>query len=424
LHDLAESENLMKLNKKILVLAMAAALPCFSAHAQSAAELQKEMEVLKAQLKMLSDKIEAMAAKPAAVDPQEFNRLVQKIDLTEEDAIKAGFKGMKFKGVLDVGYSNDEISAKTGFDKARGNGGNGAAMFEISKEPDEGIGWMLRLTPLSSTSIVQEASLSVPVGSGSTKLIAGLTPDYSGYELSWGNANPLISNNLLYTHSAATNYMGAGLSYAMGPWSAKWMVGQVDGVATRSLPGLAYRADYSVSEFSGIGFSGEHVRTNNGPGNVDLMEVDAYHNRGDLTVQGQLSVGRLAGGTSGTGADARWWGVSALVGYKVTPRLQAIARADYIDNRANGGGMYFNPSDVKATTVFGPELDETGVATDATRGANRYALTAGVNFVVNANTQWKTEIRLDRSTGYNFLDSNSQYKQGNTTVGTALVVSF
>lgn len=414
----------MKLNKKILVLAMAAALPCFSAHAQSAAELQKEMEVLKAQLKMLSDKIEAMAAKPAAVDPQEFNRLVQKIDLTEEDAIKAGFKGMKFKGVLDVGYSNDEISAKTGFDKARGNGGNGAAMFEISKEPDEGIGWMLRLTPLSSTSIVQEASLSVPVGSGSTKLIAGLTPDYSGYELSWGNANPLISNNLLYTHSAATNYMGAGLSYAMGPWSAKWMVGQVDGVATRSLPGLAYRADYSVSEFSGIGFSGVHVRTNNGPGNVDLMEVDAYHNRGDLTVQGQLSVGRLAGGTSGTGADARWWGVSALVGYKVTPRLQAIARADYIDNRANGGGMYFNPSDVKATTVFGPELDETGVATDATRGANRYTLTAGVNFVVNANTQWKTEIRLDRSTGYNFLDSNSQYKQGNTTVGTALVVSF
>ena len=285
----------MKLNKKILVLAMAAALPCFSAHAQSAAELQKEMEVLKAQLKMLSDKIEAMAAKPAAVDPQEFNRLVQKIDLTEEDAIKAGFKGMKFKGVLDVGYSNDEISAKTGFDKARGNGGNGAAMFEISKEPDEGIGWMLRLTPLSSTSIVQEASLSVPVGSGSTKLIAGLTPDYSGYELSWGNANPLISNNLLYTHSAATNYMGAGLSYAMGPWSAKWMVGQVDGVATRSLPGLAYRADYSVSEFSGIGFSGVHVRTNNGPGNVDLMEVYAYHNRGDLTVQGQLSLGRLAG---------------------------------------------------------------------------------------------------------------------------------
>ena len=44
------------------------------------------------------------------------------------------------------------------------------------------------------------------------------------------------------------------------------------------------------------------------------------------------------------------------------PRLQTITRADYIDNRANGGGMYFNPADAKVTTVFGPELNETGVA--------------------------------------------------------------
>lgn len=60
------------------------------------------IEVLKAQLKMLSDKIEAMAAKPAAVDPQEFNPLVQKIDPAEKDSIKAGVKEKKFKDVLDV----------------------------------------------------------------------------------------------------------------------------------------------------------------------------------------------------------------------------------------------------------------------------------------------------------------------------------
>ena len=421
----------MKLNKKLLVLALAAALPCFSAHAQSAADLQKEIEVLKAQLKMLSDKIEAMAAKPAAADSQEFNRLVQKIDLAEEDSIKAGFKGMKFKGVIDVGYANDEISAATGFDKTRGNGGFGAAMFEINKEPDEGIGWTLRLTPLSSTSIVHEASVSVPVGSGSTKIIAGLTPDFSGYELSWGNANPLISNNLLYTHSAATNYMGAGLSYAMGPWTAKWMVGQVDGVASRKAPGVAYRADYSASEYSGIGFSGVHMRTKDGPGDTDLMEIDAYHTRGDLTLQGQLSLGRLIGSAGDkSGADARWWGASALVGYKLTPRLQAIVRADYIDNSANGGGMYVNSAfayddgtGVKVDrAVFGPELDEFG--NEGARGANRYALSFGFNYALNASTQWKTELRLDRSTGYNFPDSNGTLKQGNTTIGTALVVSF
>ena len=428
----------MKLNKKILVLVMAAALPCFSTHAQSAAELQKEMEVLKAQLKMLSEKIEAMAAKPAAVDPQEFNRLVQKIDLAEEDSIKAGFKGMKFKGVLDVGYSNDEISATTGFDKARGNGGFGAAMFEISKEPDEGIGWVLRLTPTAGLpidvannkvtgSLVHEASISVPIGSGSTKIIAGLTPDYSGYELSWGNANPLISNNLLYTHSAATNYMGAGLSYAMGPWTAKWMVGQVDGVATRKAPGVAYRADYSASEYTGVGFSGVHMRTNDGPGDTDLMEVDAYHTRGDLTLQGQFSLGRLigkAGDNSGT--DARWWGLSGLVGYKMTPRLQAVVRADYIDNRANGGGMYYTGAGASAATIFGAELPAEGDAADPSRGTTRYAVTTGVNYAVNANTQWKTELRFDQSSGYNFLSSDAEpvRKKGNTTIGTALVVSF
>jgi hypothetical protein len=176
-----------------------------------------------------------------------------------------------------------------------------------------------------------------------------------------------------------------------------------------------------------VGFSGVHMRTNDGPGDTDLMEVDAYHTRGDLTLQGQFSLGRLigkAGDTSGT--DARWWGVSGLVGYKMTPRLQAIARADYIDNRANGGGMYYSGAGASAATIFGPELPAEGGAADPSRGTTRYALTTGVNYAVNANTQWKAEIRFDRSSGYNFLSSDAvpERKQGNTTIGTALVVSF
>jgi hypothetical protein len=422
----------MNFNKKILILAMASALPFMSAHAQSADDLKKEIELLKAQLKMLSDKVEAMSAKPAGVEPQEFNRLVQKMDLVEEEADKAGLKGMKFKGVMDVTFQTDQLSAATGFDKSKGNGGNGAAMFEISKEPDEGIGWTLRLVPLSASgSIVHEATASVAIGSNGAKLNVGLTPDYSGYEYSMGNLNPLVSNNLLYTHSAATNYVGAGMSYEIGDWTAKWMVGQVDGVATRKAPGFAYRADYSISEYTGLGFSGVHVRTNDpaSGANTDLMEIDGYHTRGDLTLQGQFSVGRLIqGALDGSGADARWWGLSGLVGYKLNPRLQAIARFDYINNRANGGGMYYNPESTDAvgvtSTMFGPELDEFGAAADPSRGANRYALSAGFNYTVNANTQWKTELRFDRSSGYNFVDSAGQYKKGNTTLGTSLVVSF
>lgn len=415
----------MKLNRKLLIVAMASALPWISAYAQSPADLQKEIEVLKGQLKILTERVEAMSAQAAtAPTTQQVTRLEQKIELAEEDSIKAGFKGLKFKGSMEAVYTNDQISSATGFDKAKGNGGYGAAMFEVSKEPDAGIGWTLRLIPLSAAgSIVHEATVSVPIGEHGAKLNAGLTPDYSGYEYSMGNLNPLVSNNLLYANTAASNYAGVGMSYEVGDWTAKWMFGQVDGVMTRKAPGFAYRADYSMNEYDGLGFSGVHIRTNDealNPGtNADLMEIDAYHTRGDLTLQGQLSFGRVIGGAlDASGADARWWGVSGLVGYKLTPRLQALARVDYIDNRANGGGVYYNPGE------YGPELDSTGVANDPSRGANRYALSTGLNYAVNANTQWKTELRFDRSSGYNFLDSNGEYKQNNTTLGTSLVVSF
>jgi len=420
----------MKFNKKVLVVALAAALPWIGVHAQSNADLLRQIEALKAQLEALTAKVEAVSKQAGGVNPQEFNRLVQKVDLVEENSIASGFMGLKFKGVIDVSYVADRNSAANGFDVTRGNGGYGSTMFEIAKESEDGVSWTLRLVPQSSyPTIVHEASVSVPVGSSGTRINAGFTPDYSGYEFSMGNVNPLISNNLLYTHTAASNYLGFGMSYQLGKdWTAKWMVGQVDGLASRRVPGFAYRADYSAGEFSGVGFSGVHFRTNTAAvgGNADLMEIDAYRTRGDLTLQGQFSVGRvLAGALDLSGADAKWWGVSGLVGYKLSPRLQAIARLDFINNRRNGGGVYFNPTSASGlSTVFGPELDNTGVAPDPTRGANRYALSTGLNYSVNENTQWKTELRIDRSTGFNFETSNGVFKKSNTTLGTGLVVSF
>ena len=413
----------MQFNKKVLALAIAAALPWMGAHAQSNAELLQQIQTLKAQLEALTAKVEAVSKQSGGVNPQEFNRLVQKVDLAEENSIASGFMGLKFKGVIDASYVNDRNSAATGFDMAKGNGGYGAAMFEVSKESEDSVGWTLRLMPLSATgSIVHEASVAVPLGGSGTKLIAGLVPDFSGYEYSAGNLNPLVTNNLLYSN-AASNYAGVGMSYEIGnSWTAKWMVGQVDGVTSRKAPGFAYRADYSASEYSGIGFSGVHFRTNTAAvgGNADLMEIDAYHTRGDLTLQGQFSVGRLiAGALDLSGADARWSGLSGLVGYKVTPSLQVIARFDYINNRKNGGGLYFHPY-----AAAGAELDSAGVANNPSRGANLYALSTGLNYAVNANTQWKTELRFDRASGYNFLDAKGVNRKGNTAVGTAVVVSF
>lgn len=413
----------MKFNQKLVVVALAAALPWVSSHAQSNADLLRQIETLKAQLEALTAKVEAVSKQAGAVNPQDFNRLVQKVDLAEEGSIASGFKGLKFKGVIEAAYLNDRNSAATGFNKALGNGGYGGALFEVAKESEDSVGWTLRLMPLSGTgSIVHEASISVPIGDSGAKLIAGLVPDFSGYEYSAGNQNPLVTNNLMYAN-AASNYTGVGMSYVIGKsWTAKWMVAQVDGLASRKAPGFVYRADYSASEYSGLGFSGVHFRTNAAAvgGNADLMEIDAYHTRGDLTLQGQFSVGRLiAGGLDGSGGDAKWWGLSGLVGYKLTPRLQALVRADYINNRKNGGGLYFHPFG-----AAGAELDNTGMAPDPSKGANLYALSAGFNYAVNANTQWKTELRLDRATGFNFIDSNAAFKKGNTTIGTSVVVSF
>ncbi len=261
----------------------------------------------------------------------------------EEFSSEAGFKGLKIKGTMEAVYQRDVNSASTGFDRAKGNGGYGAAMLEFSKVPDEGIAWILRLIPLTSTdSIIHEASISIPVSTGDSKINAGLTPDYSGYEYSMGHKTPLISNNLLHANTAASNYMGVGMSHTLSSnLTAKWMVGQIDGYTSRKAPGLDYRADYAMGEYNGLGLSGVHFRTNGVDYhmNADLMEIDAHHTRGDLTLQCQFSMGRvLKAGLDSSGKNARWWGVSGLVGYKLTPRLQALAQADFIYNRANGGG--------------------------------------------------------------------------------------
>jgi hypothetical protein len=396
-----------------------------SAYAQSPADLQKEIELLKGQLKMLSEKVEAMnaQAEPAAIT-QQVTRLEQKMDLAEDDAVKSGLKGLKVKGTMEIAYLNDSTAPKAGFDKASGNGGYGAAMLELNKEPDAGIGWTLRLIPLSRTgSIVHEASVAVPLGDGGTKLIAGLTPDWSGYEYSMGHQNPLITNNLLYSN-AASNYSGAGVSFDLGGgFTGKWMVGQVDGAMSRKSPGLAYRGDYSMGEYSGLGFSGIHLRTNDAnanPGtNADLMEADGYYTRGDWSLQGQFSFGKAMGAAIGVpGEDAKWWGLSGFAGYKVTPRLQVISRLDYVNNRNNGGGVYYNDGG------YGPELDNTGAVIDPTVGANRTALSLGTNYAINANTAWKAELRMDTSSGYNFVDADGNYKKNKTTIGTSVVVSF
>jgi hypothetical protein len=106
-----------------------------------------------------------------------------------------------------------------------------------------------------------------------------------------------------------------------------------------------------------------------------------------------------------------------------------------VSNRKNGGGTYaYNntsgsaslPGDPAVTGLgIGPELGSDGSILDPNVGANLTRITLGTNYQVNANTQWKTEYRVDQSTGYNFLDSDAvTYKKSKTGFATSLVLSF
>ena len=62
---------------------------------------------------------------------------------------------------------------------------------------------------------------------------------------------------------------------------------------------------------------------------------------------------------------------------------------------------------------------------DPQRGANRYALTVGVKYLVNPNTTFKAEYRLDGADRAVFEDVGSgTYKKTNNMVATSMVVNF
>jgi hypothetical protein len=182
---------------------------------------------------------------------------------------------------------------------------------------------------------------------------------------------------------------------------------------------LAYRGDWFINEYSYIGFSGLHGSVNR---NFSVMAFDGGYTRGDWAFNGQLSFGSQRNAAT-NGDDAAWTGISALVGYKLTPRLQLLARADMIENRKNGGGTYaYNAG--SNDIGLGVEADETGTAIDANVGANLTRMSLGTNYQINANTQWKLEYRLDQSTGYNFKDLEGVFTRTKKFIGTSVVLSF
>ncbi len=467
----------------LIALALFAAFPAAQAQATNQ-QILDELRALRERVNQLETQLKAEQAKPApkaewGMTPEqaaEFNRVAIKTEAIEDNLFDQGFKGLKISGMIDPTF----IWTRSGggsFVFLNGYGGTGGdfsypndvyaydnsyfgmAVLDIQKETEDGTLWRLTLAPGKNASsafkvdsIVHEATVSVPLQDNQTRLIVGQIPDWSGYEYSLPHEHPFITHNLLFDFTLPSFYTGAALHLVRGNWDTKIFLGNMN--ATRydrdnRAPVLAYRTDYWLGEFGGWGLAGVHGSSFDA--RIDTLEADFYWERGDWAYQGQVGIGRLRDGAAN--GDAEWAALSGLASYAVTPRLKALLRADFIKNDKNGGGIFGSVPNFECEL---PERDETGALTGGTiadgvcpdgrngfgpkmvlaadsgewepdpsgKGANRYALSVGLNYRYGLNTTFKFEYRLDGATGNVFQYTDGSWKKRNHLLGTSVVVSF
>ncbi len=433
----------MTTRRPMTTIARAVALACIaaagSASAQSNADIQREIQALKA-------RVAELEAKEA-----DANRIAVKAEAMEDARDASGLKLLKISGYMDPTFVYNKRQNRMGFqflNRVGDDGYNydnsyfGAAVIDFQKETDSGTKWRLTLAPnrgvgsvadFGSSSPVHEASISVPLTDLQTRFIAGQIPDWSGYEYLQPTLNKLITHNLLFDFTLPTAYTGAGMEITSGKWIMKGMLANMNSSKRTSgnkAPVVTYRVDYSRGEFQGFGFAGVHGKAVNGAdvngvdSAVNLFEVDAYFIRGDWTAQGQVGVGKQKGaaitpGPSGELRDASWWGVSALAAYKWTPRFETTGRIDHINNKKNGGGLLtYTVADGR--NGIGPDL-----AGNPDVGANRTAVTLGASWLFNLNTTFKAEVRIDRANLPVFDDVKTlTTSKTNQMFGASVLVAF
>ena len=457
-----------------LALAVAAASPVA---AQSNEELLKELRALRDRVAELEKRVQSAA--PAAPAPgqwgmtpeqvRELNRVTIKAEALQDNFADQGFKGLKISGLIDPTYIYNRNQDNASF-VFLNNGGTrysvdnsyfGMAVLDLQKETESGARWRLTLAPergagamFNGGSIVHEASVSIPLSDLKTRLWLGQIPDWTGYELTLPTGNKLITHNLLFDFTAPTAYTGAVLDVTRGKWWMRAGVANINSARLpkgNSAPAFIYRVDYSKGEFSGFGFSGVHGKATNfaadfgrwidangdvqgfagaGKGTaVNLIEADAFYTRGDWSLFGQLSAGQQLRAaifnSDGQLRDSRWVGASALAAYKITPRLEAVLRGDYIKNDSHGGGLFGYSFDDPVNGIGrGVRADGSFAKGDAV-GANRYALSAGLNYLFDEGTVFKLEVRRDGADQPVFeVVKSGGFSKSNTLFGAAVVVSF
>lgn len=424
-------------------------------------QLTERLQQLEAQIAELKAARQMMSSEMMS-ELQELNRITIKAEALEDARDAAGHKMLKASGYMDPSFIVNRAQNRSGFQflsRMDADGYNydssyfGTAVIDFQKETDSAVKWRLTLAPnrgvgtvFEGTSPVHEASVSVPLTDLQTRLIAGQIPDWSGYEMLQPTFNKLITHNLLFDFTLPAAYSGAGIELTRGKWIVKGMLANVN--ASKKNPGnrapaLAYRVDYARGEFQGLGFAGIHGKATNfradeldTNGNpifpndigkdtwLNTFEVDGYFIRGDVTLQGQFSVGgqqkaAITAGPNGELRDARWTGLSVLGAYRFTPRFEGTARLDWLGNSDNGGGLLgYTVADGR--NGVGPDP-----AGDPNRGADRKALTLGLSYMLDLSTSLKGEIRHDEASlpVFQYL-SDGVYRTGNDLFGVSLLVSF
>jgi Protein of unknown function (DUF3138) len=456
----------------LLALALVAALP---AAAQSNAEVLNEIKALRDRVNQLEQQLKDSQAKAAAepkpqwgMTPEqaaELNRITVKTEALEDSREASGFTGLKISGQMQAAYIYNRAQDLAGFqflDSVANYGYNywnsyiGMAILDFQKEMSDGTKWRLTLAPqrgvgsvIDGYSIVQEASVSVPLTDLQTRFIAGQIPDWSGYEYLQPTLNKLITHNLLFDFTLPTGYIGAGVDLTSGKWVTKAMLAQMNQNANFSAAKgsvLAVRVDYARGEYQGFGAAGVYGQAPNfvngyacddctpTNSNLGLIEVDGYFVRGDWTVQGQLSYGyqkdaAITANANGGLQTASWYGLSTLAAYKFTPRFEGVGRFDYLNNGKNGGGLLgygISPENgIGPDGTLGCVQGAAAVDPGCNDGASRYALAVGLNYVFNQYTMFKAEYRYDWANQPVFLYvDDGSYRKNNSVLGASVVVSF
>lgn len=413
-------------------------------------------------------------------DPQAVNALTNRLDALENKLEKQGLGGLTIKGQMDPTYiwtshnkgsfnfADDYSTTKSTYE----NGAFGRVIVDVEKAMDSGTVWSLRLNAnKGAKNHIDKAMVTVPMGEG-MKMFAGLVPDWSGYEYGDAILNKFVTHNLAYDYLFPSYYLGAGFEITSGSVIHKFMVGNLNQSDSSKLdqnaaPVIAYRFDWSKGDFApfatgwGVGGSAqvgsikEQGATINGVDEYPkkkfgLIELDFYNLSGAMEYYGNVAFGEIqqtATDTDDAGRTkkASWMGIGGLVVYRATPQLSLLARADYIKNSKNGGGV-FGARGLDGTgdglNGFGTprvysEDDRNGdgnidgwVAENGAEGVNRYALSVGANYVYDANTQFKLELRHDWANGkvfgsnYDSSGTATEYKKSRNLIGASVVVNF